>query len=258
MGAKNSTVASAQSDGPRSRRIVQNVLLVWVDNTINESTEDSKHTLEQLRGVVNDVTLFQQADDCIQFLETVKNEKALVIISGSLGQDLVQQIHHMAQIDAIYIFCGNPARHEPWSAKWPKVKGVYNRIKPICEALQCSVKQSNEDLTPISFVQSNDETVSSDDLNRLEPSFMYTQILKRILLDMKHEDHERQAIVKVCRKNHAGNPSELKVVEEFGRDYRPDTAVWWYTRECFTYQMLNRALRCLEGDIIVDMGFFIT
>ena len=58
-------------------------------------------------------------------------------------------------------------------------------------------------------------------------------------------------------KTYQGNPSELKVVEEFGRDYRPHTAVWWYTRECFTYQMLNRALRCLEGDIIVDMGFFI-
>ena len=181
MATKNSNNVRPQVDGRGPRRIVQNVLLVWVDSTIDENTEDSKHTLEQLRGVVNDVTLFQQADDCIQFLETVKNEKALVITSGSLGQDLVQQIHHMAQIDAIYIFCGNPARHEPWAAKWSKVKGVYNRIKPICEALQCSVKQSNEDLTPISFVQSNDTTVTPDDLNRLEPSFMYTQILKRIL-----------------------------------------------------------------------------
>ena len=36
---------------------------------------------------------------------------------------------------------------------------------------------------------------------------MYTQILKRILLEMEHEDHERQAIVKVCRKTHADNPS---------------------------------------------------
>ena len=92
-----------------------------------ESNEDSKHTLEQLRAVVNEVTLFQQAADCVQFLETVKKEKALVITSGSLGQDLVQQIHHMAQINAIYIFCGNPARHEPWAAKWSKVKGVYDR-----------------------------------------------------------------------------------------------------------------------------------
>ena len=257
MATKNLNNVRPQIDERRSRRIVQNVLLVWVDSSIDENNEDSKHTLEQLRAVVNEVIIFQQVDDCVQFLKTVKNEKALVITSGSLGQDLILQIHHMTQIDAIYIFCSNPARHQSWAPKWSKVKGVYNWIQPICNALQCSVKQSNEDLTPISFVQSNGQTVSSDNLNRLEPSFMYTQILKRILLEMKHEDHERQAIVKVCRKTYQDNPSELKVVEAFGRDYRPDTAVCWYTRECFTYQMLNRALRCLEGDIIVDMGFFI-
>ena len=47
------------------------------------------------------------------------------------------------------------------------------------------------------------------------------------------------------------------MIDEFDRQYRPDKAIWWYSRDCFIYQMLNRALRLLESDIIVDMGFFI-
>ena len=257
MSTKNSNNVRSQIDGRGPRRIVQNVLLVWVDATIDESNEDSKHTLQQLRAVVNEVTLFQQAADCVQFLETVKNEKALVITSGSLGQDLIQQIHHMTQIDVIYIFCGNPARHEPWAAKWSKVKGVYNLDQTYMR--RTSTVQSNNPMKIwhrlVSFNQMM-RRCPPDDLNRLEPSFMYTQIFKRILLEMKHEDHERQAIVKICRKNHEQvTLLNWQIVEEFRRDYRPDKAIWWYTRECFTYQMLNRALRCLEGDIIVDMGF---
>ena len=238
-------------------RILQSVILIWADGKIDQNNSDCQNTLTQLRSSVNDVMMFTDIEACVQFLQGIHQEKVFIITSGALGQTLVPKIHSLPQVDGIYIFCGNLTYHEQWVKPWSKIKGVHTSIQPICTALQPAIKQSNEDTTPISFVQSNDKTVSPDDLNRLEPSFMYTQILKRILLEMKHEDHERQAIVKVCRKNHAGNPSELKIVEEFGRDYRPHTAVWWYTRECFTYQMLNRALRCLEGDIIVDMGFFI-
>jgi hypothetical protein len=33
--------------------------------------------------------------------------------------------------------------------------------------------------------------------------------------------------------------------------------IWWYTRECFTYSMLNKALRTQDIEIIIKMGFFI-
>ena len=188
-------------------------------------------------------------------------EQALIITSGFLGQDLMQQIYRLPQVEAIYIFCGDPARHQSWTSKWPKIRGIYNCIEPICQALQAAVKQSNEDLTPISFVSQHEEEgtekESSIDLNRLEPSFMYTTLFKRILLNMNHELHERQVFVKVCRTHYTDSVTQLAVVDEFDRKYRSDEAIWWYTRECFIYHMLNRALRLLESDIIVDLGFFI-
>ncbi|CAF5108452.1 unnamed protein product, partial [Rotaria sp. Silwood1] len=49
----------------------------------------------------------------------------------------------------------------------------------------------------------------------------------------------------------------MKIIDEFQRTYQASKAIWWYTRECFTYKMLNGALRTLNGDIMIRMGFFL-
>ena len=242
-----------------TKRILQSNLLLWVDANIKQDAKNTQHTLQKLRAVVHDVHLFKRIDDCVSFLNKIKSEQVLVIASEGLGRSLVTQIHHLAQVKFIFIFGDNLNQHQSWITQWSKIRGVHNQIKTICEALRTAVKQSNEDLTPISFVTPCGGVLDGPtvDLNQLEPSFMYTTLFKRILIDMKHEPDERKAIVKLCRAYYANNSDELKIVEEFNRDYRPDKAIWWYTRECFTYQMLNRALCLLESDIIVDMGFFI-
>ncbi|CAF3893878.1 unnamed protein product, partial [Rotaria sp. Silwood1] len=33
--------------------------------------------------------------------------------------------------------------------------------------------------------------------------------------------------------------------------------MWWYTGELFLYGMLNRALRSLDMEMMIKMGFFI-
>ena len=86
---------------------------------------------------------------------------------------------------------------------------------------------------------------------------MYTTLFRRILLKMKHGVDERKAFVKFCQQYYTGNPINLTVASEFDQKYRSDRAMWWYTRECFIYPLLNRALRLMKSDIIVDMGFFI-
>ncbi|CAF0818184.1 unnamed protein product [Adineta steineri] len=254
-GAPNATVTTT---APATRqRIVQNYLLVWVDASINESNKDCQNTLTQLRAVVNDVTMCTQADECIQFLDKFKDEKAFIITSGSLGQHLVPKIHTMPNSDAIYIFCGNISYHQQWIKDWNKIKGVHNNIKDICDSLKEDVKQVNQDSISISFVAANNE-VSSENLNQLEPNYMYTQIFKEILLEMEHNYNQAINILAIyCRNLYSNSANELNIIDEFQRSYCREQAIWWYTRECFTYQMLNRALRTLDADTIINMGFFL-
>ncbi|CAF1588840.1 unnamed protein product, partial [Adineta ricciae] len=118
-----------------------------------------------------------------------------------------------------------------------------------------STKQCNQDSIAVSFVSKTTKTTAN--LDQLDPSFMYTQIFKEILFELKYSKQSIQDLIKYCRQQYNNNVEELKIINEFERDYRPETSIWWYTRECFTYQMLNRALRTLEYDVIMNMGFLI-
>jgi tetratricopeptide (TPR) repeat protein len=260
MGGQNSTPVNIQHIGghSRRRRVVTTYLLVWLDNNLTVSTGDYQHSLTQLQTVIEEVNLFTETEKCANFLQGVQAEKIFLIASGALGRELVPRIHPLTQIDTICIYCSDKRLNEEWVKKWPKVKGVYTQIKPICEILQLAVKQCDQDSTAVSFAQVSDESASDINPNQLEPSFMYTQLFKKTLLNMQH-DREKAVIdfVRFCQEEYAEKPSQLKLVNEFGRDYRPHKAIWWYTRECFIHQMLNRALRLLEADIIVNMGFFI-
>jgi hypothetical protein len=63
-----------------------------------------------------------------------------------------------------------------------KVKDIYYDIKSICNDIKHAVKQVEQDIVPISILGDSTEM----DLNQLESSFMYSQLLKEIILDMDY------------------------------------------------------------------------
>ena len=72
-GAAKPNQASATSNCPAGRhrvniKMVQNVLLIWLDNNINENTTDGQNTLSQLHCAVNTIDTFTDGDECIQFI----------------------------------------------------------------------------------------------------------------------------------------------------------------------------------------------
>jgi tetratricopeptide (TPR) repeat protein len=59
------------------------------------------------------------------------------------------------------------------------------------------------------------------------------------------------------REQFAGNSIQLKNVEKLEKEYRLHQPIWWYTSDGFLYSMLNRALRKMDVDLIIKMGFFV-
>ena len=62
------------------------------------------------------------------------------------------------------------------------------------------------------------DDLSKKNLDQLEPSFMYTQILKEILLSIKFEQKHTNEYIQYCRDVLIDNEGELKNVKEFERD----------------------------------------
>ncbi|CAF4228257.1 unnamed protein product, partial [Adineta steineri] len=258
-GASNTTV-TATAPSTR-RRIAQNYLLFWIDASIDQTSKYCENTLAQLRTVVNDVTICTQPDECMQLLDSLNDEKVFVIIPGYQGQDLVSKIHDMPTLDAIYIFCGNISSHQQWTKDWRKVKGVHNNIKDICDALKGGIKQVNQDLIPISFVTAN-EIMSDENLNQLEPNYMYTQIFKNILLKIEHNQEQAMQILAVyCRNLYSKNITELNVIDEFQRDYRPeltddDDEQLRQLTECISKEVVGATEWERMGMLLVKTGHF--
>jgi tetratricopeptide (TPR) repeat protein len=255
---ENGSKTSMDAGAIHSRqRITQNFLLIWVDANIDESTENHQSTVAQLRSVVNDVNIFTKWDEAVDFLTEVYEMKAFLIADDTIGQQVVPLIHDIPQLDSIYIFCSKQIQHQQWAENWVKIRGVHTDAASVCQALHQAAKQCDQDSIAVSFATVNEETVNQN-LNQLEPSFMYTQIFKEILLDMKYDEKSIKDLANYCREFYPGNTKELLIINEFEHTYRSKSPIWWYTRECFTYQMLNRALRTLEGSTIINMGFFIS
>ncbi|CAF1608752.1 unnamed protein product, partial [Didymodactylos carnosus] len=102
------------------RRILQNFLLVWLDANLDESNEDFKNSLQQLRRIVASITTFTDAQECIEFLSQIKKEKVFMIVSGSLGRQIIPDIQTWPQLESIYVLCSNQSAHEEWARKIAK------------------------------------------------------------------------------------------------------------------------------------------
>jgi tetratricopeptide (TPR) repeat protein len=179
-----------------------------------------------------------------------------MISSGAFGQTTVPLVHDKPQVNTIYIFCSNKTRHEKWAKEWPKIQGVYTDITHICEALKHAAQDCDQNSVSISFVKSTDGA-SNQNLDQLDQSFMYTQILKEILLSIDFEQVHINEFLTYCREQFVDNNAELKNVDKIEKEYRRHQPIWWYTYDCFLYSMLNRALRMMEVDRIIKMGFFV-
>ncbi|CAF1496523.1 unnamed protein product [Adineta steineri] len=248
-------VSNFSNDAVANRRInmqrMQNVLLVWLDTNINENNADCSDTIKQLKRVVNNVNTFTDREECFEFILTINNNKVCMIVSGSLGQFIVPHVHDISRVDTIFIFCKNPEWHKQWAKEWSKIKGVFTDISSLCEALRQIAHQCEQNAISISFVASNKK------LDQLDPSFMYTQILKEIFLTIDFEDKHIKEFITYCRDVYDNDEHELRNINQLQVTYKNNIPIWWYTWDAFLYRMLNQALRLMDIDNIVRMGFFI-
>ncbi|CAF1261602.1 unnamed protein product [Adineta steineri] len=236
------------------QRIAQNYLLLWEDTNIDETNEDYENILKQIRTITGDVNVFTQRDACIDFLTDAQEEiPFFLVVKDNMSQQIMSLINDIPQLDSIYIFNNTETLCDEWTKKWQKIKSVHNNIDDICQELQVDVKQHNQDSIAMSFITVN-EMASADNLNQLEPTFMYTQLFKEILLDLKYDQQSIKDFITFCRQNNSGSPININLFE---KQYQAKSAIWWYTYPSFIYSMLNDGLRFMEGDTIINMGFFI-
>ena len=207
----------------QQRIVVQNYHLFWFDTNVNECNEDFLQSLVQLKRLVNTIDTFSNVLSCIDFLRQVQDEQVLMIISSSWEEHLVHRVHDIPCLKAIYMFSAHSSSH---SKAWTKVKGEWNTFASLRLAVQQTVRQCEQDSIQISMLAAHE--VAEKNLDELDPSFMYSQLLKEILLEIDAEDDARalEELIDYCRHLYVDNPSELEKVNQLEREYNLHSPIW--------------------------------
>ncbi|CAF1189124.1 unnamed protein product [Adineta steineri] len=248
----NSATIISSDDIQLRRRMVRNYSLLWLDECMDQTNKDYENSMIQIQTIADNVNVFNQRDECIDFLSDAQDIKFFLIVKDTMSQQIMPLINDIPQLDSVYIFSNIKSCHEKLTKKWRKIKSAHSNIDDLCQGLQLGIKQYHQDSIAMSFITTNDMK-SAGNLNQLEPTFMYTQLFKEILLNMKHGKQAIKEFTTYCRQNNTGSPANI---DQFENDYHTQSAIWWYTFPSFIYSMLNGGLRFMEGDTLIKMGFF--
>jgi tetratricopeptide (TPR) repeat protein len=60
-----------------------------------------------------------------------------------------------------------------------------------------------------------------------------------------------------CRACCYNDPYKLAMIDEFGRTYQSADAILWYTKPCFLYRLINKALRTEDNLVVYKFRYFI-
>ncbi len=253
----STATSSTELYRPRQTRMIQNFYVAWLDENIDENDDDSHNFITNLRQIVSSVNAFKNVDECVDFITDITDEKAFIIVSESLSYNIVSISEDISQIRSIHIFSENESLFNKLKNLSFKVKSVSKDMVSICKVLQKACKHYDYNTMSISFIKPT-TTFSKYNLDTLDCSFMYTQLLKEILVTIEFSHHQFTDFLNYCREKFVDNKPDLIKIEKIEKEYHCHRPIWWYTYNTFLYSILNRALRLMDVDIILKMGFFVS
>lgn len=199
-----------------------------------------------LEHIFCEVHVFRDREQIIDFIQQIETEQIFVIFSGDIDEDLVKIVHNFEQTIAIYILDKTKSLDEEIQLK--KVQRNCTSIDQLCQSIRQMKRETENNKTKV--------TISTLNFDKIDPSFIYSQLLKDIFLKLQYIDEDRNIFAAFAKSQYPTNSSVHKDIDEFQHN-NTHSPIWWYTCESIFYSMVNGALRNQDIDILHKLGFFI-
>ena len=229
-------------------KFIENFILIWLDKNINEIPNECRHTVEIFQLFLNTIKLFSNQEQFNHFIQQIKDENLFIIVSNTFGPKIISDIETNTSIHSVYIYCYEKEYDETWTKNIRKIKGVYTDIRSIHDAIRRDIRQANNDFMPISIFSTKNSN----------QSFACSLLLKEILINYQSKEQEKNKLIEFARFHYNENFSQLNFIDQYANmNYDQISPIEWYTRECFIYSMINRALKLYDMEILNKIAFFI-
>ncbi|CAF3401439.1 unnamed protein product [Rotaria socialis] len=255
----SSTIPRVEKKQEKEPETVEDLIIIWLDENINQNKDDLGERKSHLREIVNCLKTFDKETECFDFIGSIKNEKILLIISGSLAKTFINKIHDMSQVLSVYIYCFYDNQYEQLKITHRKIVGKFTDEHGLIKQITQDVASFFNNYLPVSVINSIDTNENStQDIGHDQAKFMWSQLLMDFLLHLPQTTFSKCALVGECRRHYKNNTFQQKKIAEFEKKYNSSNAILWYTRDNFLFRIINKALRTQNILYILKCRFFIT
>jgi len=195
-----------------------------------DSSLPDNSILIKFRGLVNYLKLFDDPDDCIAFINSISNEKVILIVSDALGDPVVSRIQDLQLLFAIYVLCQTEEQTESWSTNQPKIRGINTDINEILDQIKHDIEKDEENFLKFTYSLPNANI-------KEESSFVVNQIIKEILLDPDEMTEAKKELIDFCQIEYENNPEQLTYIQQFENDYQKENSLEFFQKHQFLYKV---------------------
>ncbi|CAF1051884.1 unnamed protein product [Didymodactylos carnosus] len=224
--------------------------LVWFNDNINYGAQWHETTV-RLRQIINHLEVFENLNDCVNYLSSIDHEKLFLIISSiSLNKEgLLDLINQCSETVRIYLLSNTE------SIDSSRTQISCDNKEKLIDKLSEDVKMSRE-LLSTSIIDSNVEGESTHNVHTKQILFKCFELLIEIVRRSPlPPDIKKLKLLEYCRSEYKHNPIELQKIDEFEQEYSSDKAIVWYSRDCCLNDLLNRALLTINIDVIICANY---
>ena len=237
----------------------ENITIIWLDENLDRN-RDKTIAIEDFLKQINDfVRLCTDRETCIRSINLIKNEKIVLLISGSCSEDVLSRVHNLPNLDSVFVFCMKPQKYISLRSKYTKIIGIYINPNELLGELNKTIFSLTKQIAALSLFDRNDEKPICD-LTKESAKYIWYQLIKDVLLKIPNAktDYSKQDVVQMCRDYYRSNKYQLKNIDLFEQTYKPSDAITWYTKpSSFISRLINKALRTEDIDLLYLFRFFV-
>lgn len=253
--SSNKHNSNKQAETSRSRQspIGDNFIVLWLNLDRSYSEKDINGCINELQHIGHPIETFTDSEDCVDFLTDLTDDDTFLILSGTQIKQLLLIMEDIPKLHGVYILDRQNILNEDHFQEYRKLKGIFIHMEYISDAVKRYIHRLALDSTPFSILS----PTTSPNLGKLDQSFMYTKLIKDIILDIEHDPNAKEKFVQYCLGQYDSNAAPKKSLENFQQNYRKNDAIFWYAKKPFIYRRLNAALRLQDTTTMINMAFYL-
>lgn len=193
---------------------------------------------------------------CIDFITSNVHETIFLITSISSATSILPNTHEMRQLDSIFLIPDQSEKiSEDLFERYSKIIGIYSQSSLLFESIKENVTLASKQSETFKFYDQKQK--STRDLSKESATFLWSKLFRDIFVELPLDKYARTDMVCKLKEYYHNNNKQLKLINEFDRNYKSEDALQWYTDQPFIYKQLNRALRTENIEQLHAFRYFV-